>query len=524
MKQQTKMIKTKLSSHLQHFVNAQEGVYSVMMGVVGVTLMVVVAFAVDGSGAILDQARLSDSLEQASLTLTAENNTHRTDDYELKGRSDRITQQLKTERNKQIVEGYVRSYLPQSKSWEPHTITCDKEKTSLTSESVRCRVSGTVVRDAWLPFIFNTASENNNGGVIRVSNTAVAEKQKASPPLDIMLVADFSGSMRCLLDRPSECRETLTHGRKIDILKSVLIRLTDNVLFKEKDSLTRIGLTTFSFGSPHNEMIGRCALPYQFRDRHRVRNLKSVVENIEGKEAQDRRNLVLTNFVPNIDVARTIDQIAHFDGSTSHYGLIFDQIRNKSMICVGYNKRAGKYLAATKYWFDKESTNEFKQFLSRLEMEGATLSSAGMLVGANQMVDVRQRRSPAKVGSNTQRVMIILSDGKDELAPDYIHSRLPRRILQLEMQYRNLMPNMIQSGLCRAIRRKFDSLNDAHYPQQPSKLVFIAFGYDPNDANATAWRQCVGANNFFVAKQEAELLEAFKKAVIAEEIGHSVTP
>lgn len=519
MKQKSNLTKTKLATHLQRFVQNQEGVYSVMMGALGVTLMVVMAFAVDGSGAILDRARLSDSLEQASLALTAENNAHRSDEYALKGRNDRITQELQSTRNRKMVEDYVKSYLPQTKSWEPHTIQCDREATSLTSESVRCRVSGTVARDAWLPFLFNTAaSDSKDSGVIRVSNTGVAEKQKSSPPLDIMVVADFSGSMRCLLDYPRICdRHT---NRKIDILKSVLTNLTDNVLFKEKDTLTRIGMTSFSLGAAHPTRVGSCVLPYQFNDLNSVATLQRALQNRNSTD-------ILKYFVPNIHVERTIERIQQFDGTDSHYGVTFSQVRNASSVCVGYSPRHRGYIRATDYWFDKETVPKFKQFLNQIEVEGGTLSSAGVLVGANLMMDTNKLRSAEELGSNTQRVMIILSDGKDEFANDtYLreleHYRNP--LASYEYKYRSLMPTLITAGLCDKIRQRFDSTHDSRYPQQRSKLVFIAFGYDPNESNEAAWKQCVGQNNFFVAKQESELLDAFKKAIVAEEIGHSVAP
>ncbi|QIM63960.1 Tad domain-containing protein [Frederiksenia canicola] len=550
---------SKLSQNLSRFIKKEEGVYSILMAGMGATLLAIIAFAVDGSGVILDQARLSDSLEQASLAVTSENNTYRKDKYQINdptGKHDSFSQNLRNQRDKELVESYVKAYMPNIKSWTPNDISCKQNLQGANNETIQCRVSGTVVREALLPLTFSN-SANSSSSDFSISTGAVAEKSKSAPPLDVMIVADFSGSMSYRLDNPNLLG--YASNSKSAILKSVLYDLTDNYLFKEDDSLNRIGFTAFSFGAkvPNgldessidiktkailrsagiqlDKMEDNCVLPYLFETERAFIELdngqkveKNVVEFLTDSTPTSRRWETLSGFSPQVSVKKTIKQVESFDGSAKHYSVIFKVQRipsgNSSYArCVGYNNQKGKNVPGAAYWFDRSKKESFKDFLREIEPEGATLVTSGLLVGTNLMSDKKHHLDPKKVG-NTQRIIVILSDGKDQSMVDSSYHQAPPHRKPLEKKFRDLTEEFIEGGLCDVVRARMDGLQSTDYRTYESKLAFIAFGYDPDERNDKAWRKCVGDKNYFIAKTEEDLLDSFKKAFTTEEVGHSLNP
>ncbi|SQI99814.1 TadE/TadG family type IV pilus assembly protein [Aggregatibacter aphrophilus] len=128
---------------LKRFYHDKKGVYAVMTALLAFPLLFLIAFAVDGSGILLDRARLAQATEQAALLLTTENNQYRADksnlsnvqvtDEEIKNAkgSFRTAQEQKEnaqalKRNQELVQGmvklYLRSYDKEQKNSSPITI------------------------------------------------------------------------------------------------------------------------------------------------------------------------------------------------------------------------------------------------------------------------------------------------------------------------------------------------------------------------------------------------------------------
>ena len=68
-----------IAQKLRDFYQNEQGVYSVLTAGVGFVLLSVIALTVDGSGMLLDKARLAQGVEQGALALAAEANMTRTD-------------------------------------------------------------------------------------------------------------------------------------------------------------------------------------------------------------------------------------------------------------------------------------------------------------------------------------------------------------------------------------------------------------------------------------------------------------
>lgn len=557
----------KLVEQLNRFVQKQDGVYSIMMAGMGATLLAIIAFAVDGSGIILDQARLSDSLEQASLAITAENNENRTDKYQIndpKGRGESFNQSLRQKRNEELVESYVRGYMPQIKSWTPKEIKCIQklvqDDKNVEQEIVQCYVSGSIKRNALLPTFLDTASAGDQS----TFSEGLAFKIKENPPLDVMIAADFSGSMAYRINDPHGSGQWGAADSKSNVLKSVLNELTKDYLFKDPKTLNRIGFTAFSFGAKHpningqipygnsafeqdtkaalrdfginlNNMEENCVLPYQFKQNKRTVNV-----NLDSSGSQNV-NLIkfLTEqapsepwwelnqaFASSVDVKATIDRIKQFDGSARHYSVIFKIKRiwgGNTARCVGYNWKRGSYQHAASYWFDQSKQGDFSDFINKIEPEGATLVNSGLLVATNLMMDRSQHRNPDDINMNTRRTLIVLSDGRDQLLTTRDYNRTTPEQRKYEDELRGLTGKFIDEGVCDAIRERIDSIQNPKYTRYKTKIVFIAFGYNPGLTNEKAWKKCVGGDdNYFVAHDRKALLDSFKKAFESDGVGKSL--
>ena len=67
----------KLFSTVKQFLQNEHGVYTIITALLAFPLLLFVAFTVDGTGILLDKARLAQATDQAALLLIAEDNQYR---------------------------------------------------------------------------------------------------------------------------------------------------------------------------------------------------------------------------------------------------------------------------------------------------------------------------------------------------------------------------------------------------------------------------------------------------------------
>lgn len=169
------------------FIRDEQGVYALIMALTGIFLFVAIAFAFELSGMLMDKARLSDGLEQATLTLTAENNQGRL-------RAKLAGDQAIQKRDKQIVDQYVMTYLP-NHSDPNFTVHCETSDTiadryGSNKKGVKCDAQGQVQRHNWFPISFGLdtivperSQVGSEGLAVKVSD--------ATLPKDIMIVMNL---------------------------------------------------------------------------------------------------------------------------------------------------------------------------------------------------------------------------------------------------------------------------------------------------------------------------------------------
>ncbi|HDR1011792.1 tight adherence protein G [Pasteurella multocida] len=567
---------------VRKFYENELGVYTVMTALLAFPLLVLIGFTVDGTGVVLDKARLAQGMDQAALALVAENNGYRENkkhgdvnrqvvspqDKAKFGGNEFMAKQEK--RNQELIQGiaklYLRSENANASSDAPITIdkpfhySCEELDLPTANEYARrkpivCEVQGGVNRKFWLPVSESLVSEDKlkKDRVRLESDTSYAIKEKGIViPVELMLVSDYSGSMNSHL----QDKNGRSLGKaKITILREVVSEISKILLPEDVSEgvspFNRIGFTTFSGGVRQRDVTEGCVLPYEGKLSQTPRRLtirywvtsnqtpwrhnggrweRSTVSfdkhyrgyyekfypktcrgegsartcqiDANPKKIMDRAlsindwTTVRELFNSYMDVSETIDQISEFNGQNRNYDMVFtDEER-----CLGNN--IGR--RTTRAWFDQKNKDITRE-LNIVRPSGWTSASSGLLVGANVMMDENKNpdAKPSKLGTNIQRVILVLSDGEDNW-PTY-----------------STLTTLLNNGMCDKIREQLGKLQDPNLRELPGRIAFVAFGYSPPANQVAAWKKCVG-DQYYTAYSKEELLDSFKQIIgFEEEVGRS---
>lgn len=556
---------------IKRFYKSQKGVYAVMTALLTFPLLVLVAFTVDGTGILLDKARLSQATEQAALMLVAENNQFRKNPHHQDVQNQKVTLEeqknykslldaQQDKRNQEMIQGMVKVYLRSENKGgsekdqpvtipEPFNYHCEQTIAAKTAQqsptkSVSCVVDGNIRRRFWIPLSEQLVKPQTKGGRLPMySGISMAVKENGlTTPIDLMLVSDFSGSM--LWEVGKDDQTAYYPHRKIDILRAVVKDISEMLLPKKitegVSPYNRIGFTTFAAGARQRNNTQKCVLPYFLKEGKLPLTIQNVILdredrwhfflntysslNIENHNGclssgwyNDNRvcrisvepkkllkealkigdwNTINRIFKDYLDVSRTLDDINNFNGQSRSYEFEFKDER----FCLGGNQGT----ATTQAWFDKDKPDIFSA-LKSVNPKGGTAATSGLLIGANIMMDsnTNPEAKPEKLGTNTQRIILVLSDGTDNQPAD------------------NVLVKLINSGLCDRIRNRVDSLQDKKFHTLPTRIAFVAFGFNPPEDQVTAWKKCVG-NHYYQAQNKEQLLNSFKQIIsLDEEVGRA---
>ena len=515
-----KIVKMNILKATHRFIRDQQGVYMVMFGLLSFILISLAALAVDGSGMLLDKARLADSMEQATLALAAENNLNRTDKHKLgPNYSDKdfkkdamfFSSSQIYNRDQKLIKGYVSAYMYMPSNFDQSAgntgvrdsyifkdfdYDCSLKSVrdaegKLLNNPVVCWANGDVKRKSGLFLNDITASFDKE---VKISSTGIAAvKQSAMITFDIMFTLDLTGSMGQSIDgRPGKL--------KIQILKEVMNDMTDLLFSPSASSRNRLGFNGFAVGAQQMNSVGKCSMP--FYGGTVSSRLKKALDSQNRDDAVALR-IDLPEF---IDYKKTLDSIDSFNGLDIKYPLEY----NKNSWCFPRSKN----INTTNRWFVPNQKDEFKRAINSLGTGGPTLTSTGVLIGANMLMDKDMTADIDKLQENTQRILLILSDGQDEF---------DTAMAGPEKNFREITSNLIKKGMCDRIRARLDTLQDKRFPEKPSRIAFIAFGYSQSKELKETWKTCVGEDNYYNANDQLELLDIFKKIVgFEEEVGRPI--
>ena len=578
----TESFLSRLSQKIKAFYLDQQGVYGVMTALLLLPLIMLVAFTVETTGILLDKTRLSQATDQAALLLTAENNEFRAK----KDHSDRMRQNLTAQekalpadkqfstrvakRNQELVQDTVKLYLRSYGEGANAPITITKDftafcepisKSGKAEEGVTCTVQGDVRRKNGFGIIDEWV-KSPDGRLPVNSGASYAVKTSGGVPMEVMLVADFSGSMNQDLNNGSG------KPTKIEVLKQVVNEVTSNIL--TQDSVNRVGFSLFTAGarqwkdkhcqipilpktgeaekkvsyevriynyynnSPRDEFIKAITQKYGRSDGYfhdcedYYQETEDPVTHTKKKElrgykckAEDTREeaikILISEWNDNeardmikrdyIDLVKSVNQIDQFDGKIKKYGLVVDinQGTTPTYICAGKGGETSSI--TTQAWFEGESgqkalMNEFNPMLPNNQ----TNSSSGMLMATNAMVapDPAYRAKLDKLGKNSRKIMVILSDGYDNFP------------------YHGAFIDFEKNGMCTKIKDRLNRLQSTKYEKEDTRLAFVAISYDPaayGKETADAWKRCVD-DYYYVVKNKQQLLDAFNEILgLQEELG-----
>ncbi|MBN6062943.1 pilus assembly protein TadG-related protein [Aggregatibacter actinomycetemcomitans] len=519
-----------LFSTVKQFLQNEHGVYTIVTALLAFPLLLFVAFTVDGTGILLDKARLAQATDQAALLLIAEDNQYRKNKDHSDVKRQSVSQQdinreggdfssAKVQaqwkkRNQELVQGLVKLYLRSDDSKgqtnsspvtikDPFLAECLEEKTQPrnkngTAKSIACVVQGSVQRKFWLPWgqtlVSNSQLHDGRVGINSGKTYAVKEKQ-ITIPIDLMMVTDLSRSMNWAIVSHGDI-EVAPPNRRIDALREVVSNIQDILLPKDtRDDISpynRIGFVSFAAGTRQKGETDNCVLPYYSRQDKQT-DISRYFNKGEIRKGFEELNRYM-------DIEKTINQITQFkNGEKKSYPFSLSSSLSRNF-CLENNK--GK--ETTQAWFSKSKPG-VADALKKIEPLGGTAVTSGIFVGTNLITDTNKdpEAAPKKLNTNTRRVLLILSDGEDNRPS------------------KSTLVTLMNNGMCEKIKEKINSLQDSSYPQVEARIAFVALGFNPPQDQLNAWKKCVG-KQYYPVNSKQGLLDAFKQIIsFEEEVGRS---
>lgn len=555
----TESFLSRLSQKIKAFYLDQQGVYGVMTALLLLPLIILVAFTVETTGILLDKTRLSQATDQAALLLTAENNEFRAK----KDHSDLMRQNLTaqekalpadkqfstrvTKRNQELVQDTVKLYLRSYGEGANAPITITKDFTAFCEplsqsgkgeDGVTCTVQGDVRRrngfgviDEWV--------KSPDGRLPVNSGASYAVKKNSGVPMEVMLVADFSGSMDQDLNNNNAPLPAGVQS-KIEVLREVVDEVTQ-VLLDNKNGANRVGFTLFSAAARQlNDK--RCQMPIlSTKEKSQevitqdvyFNNYYAKEKNDFLKDASKRYGVKEGYFFDCKDEPKTfVDPRAEKDAGTRP---IFDytcKIKDtrENVIKILGTEMYGNNLQVPstriypltdlfrKYTDAEKTINQidsldgtFKSYPltfdipnSRLEYicpkkekEKASLTTQAWFEGKNGQKDLVKEFNAMNPKNQTSASsgMIIATNAilaEDKAYRDKLDKlgKNPKRVMVVvsdgidNFPYFGSFAAFQNNGMCEKIKKKIDSLQNPKYEKQDTRIGFIAISYDPKKATA----------------------------------------
>lgn len=289
------------NQQVSRFVRDESGVYSIIMGLITVFLLIAISFTFEFSGMLMDKARLSDGLEQAALSVIAENNKDRARDGLNEGQA--------RDRNHLIADNYATLYLPGHN--QPNLkVVCDKNYTGNSKNSgflqesaeadITCAITGTVNRHTWLPI--NLGDVDVVPTQTKIGSYGLASKSVTEPiPFDIVLAVEMSDAYSTSVGHesfkdcyavPANMRNNLQKYRDwrarrcsqptgAQFLGQVVNQFTSEQFFNGDNAVTRnsrIAFFPFNFGGQLLDRRETCILPVVGKSDADVKNYTKAID------------------------------------------------------------------------------------------------------------------------------------------------------------------------------------------------------------------------------------------------------
>lgn len=555
----TESFLSRLSQKIKAFYLDQQGVYGVMTALLLLPLIMLVAFTVETTGILLDKTRLSQATDQAALLLTAENDEFRAK----KDHSDLMRQNLTAQekalpadkqfstrvakRNQELVQDTVKLYLRSYGEGANAPITITKDftafcepisKSGKAEEGVTCTVQGDVRRKNGFGIIDEWV-KSPDGRLPVNSGASYAVKQNGGVPMEVMLVADFSGSMEQDLNNNNQ---PLPPGvqSKIEVLREVVDEVTQ-VLLDTGNGASRVGFTIFSAASRQlNDK--RCQMPFlstkekaqeiithdvyflNYYAQEKDDFLKAMSKKYGVKDGYffDCKNEPKTILDPTAEknigskpvfnytckMKDTRENVIKIVGTemygnntqvsgTRTYPLtsLFRQYTDAEKTVNQIDSFDGKPKAYP-LTFDLQN-NRLEYICPKKEKETSSVTTQAWFEGKKGQKDlVKEFSAVDPTGQTSASAGMIMATNailaEDKTYRDKLNKlgKNPKRVMVVvsdgidNFPYFGAFWAFQNNGMCEKIKKKIDSLQNPKYEKQDTRIGFIAISYDPKKASA----------------------------------------
>ncbi len=454
----------------------QRGVAAIMFAIMLPVLFMFIALGVDGAHFLRATARVGDSVEVASLVLSAAGQMG-DDDASKAAR-------------KELAENYMQALLPEINAndikVESTIQVCETNNTSVACQTgqtgtqeprfIQYQVNGTVT----IKSLFPTFSKDLGFGKEVSPERMSLARQYIAESIDVVFVVDFSGSMNARWKKDDE-----TSKIKLPELKDTVQKVAQTVEnytnpseFDHKNTLSLVPFNYYTVDrkyDPSGSVINECTVTqlqfnredHEFKDEH-IDFQKTMTElfNPKGCNGGDRRESTFF---------------------TIHSTQEADNINNPLGSGVNDGMKAG-----------------YK-----------TASFEGIIRGAQILMDIPDSKK------NPRQLLVMLSDGMDSTNDNNIginKRKVHADLLDLDVPFNGY------SNYCKYIYETLNSQTSRVSKNVSARMAVIGFGDTYlNSNNKENLQDCFGDGNIFDANNVDEVYDKLIE-LIGESIGRLYTP
>ncbi|MFQ6280099.1 vWA domain-containing protein [Yersinia enterocolitica] len=473
------------------------------------------------------KAKLSDAIEQATLALTVENDSHNPD-------------KIQIARNTALVTSYADAYLP-SKTFSTPEIEIIKHFTHL-----EYRATTTLI---YSPQFLTKSPITNTDKNIHITDKAIARKNIFVEPTektDVVFVVDYSSSMNEAFSKEEPLR-------KSEVLSRIFKSLHDTIL--KNNNIKTTGFIPFAWGTkmrvetkegikeychfpytpsnyrPDGDYLRRYT-PLQLTALLHINRLDDLdkIDKLYNPDQIQLKALTYDNFIMIKKRLYALYKIQGEPISSKSYvkddrengNVVIERLNNtfymknpfyimdKIIENIDFTKTINSIkngsntidipmsdMPYSSYCFNNSTThslnledkaNNSLSDIGAFEPGGFTLISSGILAG-NRLLN--------EPGNTNNKLMVILSDGNDT------DTSTGTATATATANKINISKKLIENEMCDKIK------------ENNIRMVFIGIKYVPTGID---WKECVGEGNYYEAYNAHELEADLRQALGTTEI------
>ncbi|QKJ88636.1 protein TadG [Paramixta manurensis] len=345
---------------VRRFLADSRGAFAISLALLGAFLLSMAALGLEGSRYVMEQARLSDAMEQAALALTAEDNGEG------------------AERNYALSSDWLAAYMNHAEKVERPVIRVLHGVANSAHHLawVEYRLSSHVLQSSW----FSSAFFPSFNKQVNVGNNGAARKFRSN--IDVAFVVDFSGSMRQSIDKEIGNK---SKPWKMDVAKQITVKLARQLA--EYDIDNKVAFIPFGWGTRKGNV---CAPQF-------VLNAPIPPELFSKNDAG-----TIAKLYDYIDYPATINAIPH---QVNDIRININQV--DELLCLSFHSpesiEEGLTMTQAETIPLTADPEQLNKAIINMSASDRTLVSSGMLEGTQVLAK----------GSASRKVLVIVSDGQD---------------------------------------------------------------------------------------------------------------